>query len=112
MPLKADRICTCGKRVPYRTKCICNIVRRREYDDRRPTSTQRGYDGKWTKARAIFLLNNPLCAMCGKPAKVVDHIKPHRGDKTIFWARTNWQSLCLHHHNSTKQSIERKAARR
>jgi 5-methylcytosine-specific restriction protein A len=24
----------------------------------------------------------------------VDHIKPHKGDMTLFWDRTNWQSLC------------------
>lgn len=32
-------------------------------------------------------------------AKVVDHIKPHRGDKELFWDSTNWQSLCKRHHD-------------
>nr|WP_309493912.1 hypothetical protein [Bradyrhizobium arachidis] len=45
--------------------------------------------------------------MCGKPAVVVDHKTPHRGDKTKFWDRGNWQPLCAHHHNSAKQSQER-----
>ncbi|WP_314945899.1 hypothetical protein [Bradyrhizobium cosmicum] len=45
--------------------------------------------------------------MCGKPAVVVDHVKPHRGDRALFWDKRNWQPLCTHHHNSTKQSLER-----
>ncbi|WP_349253802.1 HNH endonuclease signature motif containing protein [Bradyrhizobium sp. CB2312] len=45
--------------------------------------------------------------MCGKPAVVVDHIKPHRGDRALFWDKGNWQPLCTHHHNSTKQRLER-----
>jgi 5-methylcytosine-specific restriction protein A len=26
-------------------------------------------------------------------ATVVDHIKPHKGDKLLFWQRANWQPL-------------------
>jgi len=32
-------------------------------------------------------------------ATVVDHIKPHRGDKTLFWERSNWQALCKQCHD-------------
>jgi 5-methylcytosine-specific restriction protein A len=45
--------------------------------------------------------------MCDQPASVVDHIKPHRGDRKLFWERSNWQPLCQHHHSSTKQRMER-----
>lgn len=55
----------------------------------------RGYSSRWQKARKRFLARYPLCAECqqaGKltPATVVDHIKPHRGDKVLFWDENNW----------------------
>jgi HNH endonuclease len=28
------------------------------------------------------------------PGTCVDHIVPHRGDMTLFWDPTNWQTLC------------------
>jgi 5-methylcytosine-specific restriction endonuclease McrA len=67
------------------------------------------YNRKWQGARADYLARHPLCVMCvaaGRvtPATVVDHVKPHKGDATLFWDQSNWQSLCQHHHNSTKQS--------
>lgn len=70
------------------------------------TAAQRGYGYKWQKARERFLNAHPLCVMCTDrpvPATVVDHKVPHRGDQTLFWDETNWQSLCAHHHSSHKQ---------
>ena len=32
-------------------------------------------------------------------ARVTDHIMPHKGDVTLFWAGANHQSLCLACHN-------------
>ncbi|MEO4040348.1 HNH endonuclease signature motif containing protein [Hoeflea sp. CAU 1731] len=46
--------------------------------------------------------------MCGKPAKVVDHIIPHKGDRKLFWDRSNWQPLCTPCHSSKKQRQEAK----
>lgn len=40
-----------------------------------------------------------------KPADVVDHIEPHRGDRTAFWTGA-LQSLCHPCHSSTKQRME------
>jgi len=65
----------------------------------RETATQRGYDGHWRRARALFLKKHPLCAGCLRenqltPATVVDHIVPHRGDERLFWDEKNWQPLC------------------
>ena len=65
----------------------------------RDSSAARGYDRRWRKARAAFLRKNPLCVMCraeGKTreAQVVDHIIPHKGDRKLFWDRSNWQGLC------------------
>lgn len=41
-------------------------------------------------------------------AVAVDHIVPHRGDSKLFWDRSNWQPLCIPHHNSTKQREEKR----
>ena len=73
-------------------------------DRMRGNAAERGYDGKWRSARALFLKKNPLCAKCretGKltPATVVDHIIPHRGDPVLFWNRSNWQPLCKDCHD-------------
>lgn len=40
-------------------------------------------------------------------ATVCDHIEQHHGDPIKFWSGP-FQSLCKPHHDSTKQSIERK----
>jgi len=98
------------------------------------SSTARGYGYKWQKAREGHLRSHPWCVMClaemsldagltnadnelvcqrslelGKPppfAQVVDHRVPHRGDMAIFWDKSKWDSLCTHHHSSTKQRLE------
>lgn len=99
------------------------------------TAAQRGYGYKWQQARAAHLTEHPHCVMClaeigmtdlqpaevvvecarrGLPeplATVVDHSVPHRGDMTIFWNRSLWQSLCKAHHDSDKQRIERGSER-
>lgn len=76
------------------------------------TTSERGYGWEWQKARQVFLMKHPLCVMCRADgsitaATVVDHIKPHRGDEALFWDETNWQSLCVTHHNRDKQAIDK-----
>lgn len=44
-------------------------------------------------------------------ADTVDHIKPHKGDETLFWDPDNLQSLCASCHNRHKQREERGTAR-
>ena len=80
------------------------------------TSAQRGYGYKWQKAREGFLREHPLCVMCTAEgrvtaATVVDHVIPHRGDQSLFWRRSNWQSLCASHHSGDKQRQESRQAR-
>ncbi|MBD3834017.1 MAG: HNH endonuclease [Brevundimonas sp.] len=107
MPVRAPMLCGCGRVVQGGPCLACAAARAKAYDARRPTARQRGYDSAWNKARATFLTAHPRCAMCEQPAAVVDHIKPHRGDRKLFWERSNWQPLCQHHHSSTKQRMER-----
>jgi 5-methylcytosine-specific restriction endonuclease McrA len=73
----------------------------------RPTAAQRGYGSAWQKYRAGYLLSHPYCVKCGKVASVVDHVKPHRGDQTLFWDKENHAALCRHCHNSYKQRLEK-----
>lgn len=68
-------------------------------DGKRPSSYRMGYDNKWKKRRLIFLRKNPLCESCRENgrytmATVVDHIRPHKGNKELFWDESNWQALC------------------
>jgi 5-methylcytosine-specific restriction endonuclease McrA len=77
--------------------------------DRRKTA-ERGYGARWQRTRLHFLRENPACIMCKPrlvPATVVDHIKPHRGDQSLFWDPANWQALCKLHHDSEKAELER-----
>lgn len=67
-------------------------------------------DQKWAKASKAFLRDHPLCADCAElgvvePATDVDHITPHKGDRRLFWDRTNWQALC-HRCHSRKTARE------
>lgn len=73
---------------------------RKACDDRRGTAHERGYSPAWRKAREGFLRRNPICASCGRPATVVDHIIPHRGDSELFWNRDNWAAMCTKCHNA------------
>lgn len=110
MPMKAPRICACGYRIASGQRCPCEARRKAAADARRPSARERGYDTKWDKERAAFLKVNRTCVRCGAPAKVVDHITPHRGDQNLFWSRSNWQPLCCTCHVRWKQSVEKREA--
>jgi 5-methylcytosine-specific restriction protein A len=104
VPLSAPRPCSqpgCRALVRGGPRCP-EHARKREQE--RGTATQRGYDSRWRKARLAYLKRHPLCVLCEKEgrvtaAEVVDHIRPHRGDSTLFWAVSNWQPLCKPHHD-------------
>lgn len=112
MAARAARICSCGKVVPSGATCPCQAARKAardaRHDQKRGTSSQRGYTGAWDKARRAFLARHRWCARCKAPAQVVDHITPHRGDQTLFWDKTNWQPLCTPCHSRAKQRLERR----
>lgn len=115
MPMKPNRLCSCGRAVASGVRCACQIARRAEADRRRPNAAARGYNSAWQKARVGFLAHHPHCEMlitsgqrCGRPATVVDHIIPHRGNRKLFWDKSNWAALCLRCHNSLKQRQERR----
>jgi len=86
-----------------------------------PQSRRRNelYDERWKAARLAFLQRHPLCVECQRggrlnafdpitnPRFVVDHIRPHRGCRELFWDQRNWQVLCKPCHDSVKQRIEK-----
>ncbi len=88
----------------------------RQWDDRRGSSSARGYGAQWQRARAAWLHGSPLCAECLRnnritSAVLVDHITPHKGDMVLFWDKSNWQSLCDACHNH-KRGLESAEARK
>ncbi|WP_128102798.1 HNH endonuclease [Paenibacillus sp. DCT19] len=105
MPLK--RFCSKQGCKSYATEgryCEAHQDQVHSYDQHRGTAAERGYDSRWRKARDGYLKKHPLCVTHWKQgyvkeATVVDHIKPHRGDKTLFWDRRNWQGLCKQCHD-------------
>jgi 5-methylcytosine-specific restriction endonuclease McrA len=109
--------------MPYGVQCACErkaaAERKARFDKKRPNSSQRGYTGRWERESKAFLRHNPYCQNCKTHldldtprAAVVDHIKPHRGDQTLFWDKANWQGLCTPCHSGAKQREERSALRK
>lgn len=100
MPIRAPRICSCGKVVPAGVRCECQKARKREsdriYDAKRPSARQRGYDKEWERVAKAFLSRpeNRCCVVCGDPATVVDHRIAFKGDDSLRMDSANWQPMC------------------
>ncbi len=62
---------------------------------KRPSSTQRGYNYKWTKLRKQVLEEAPNCKDCGSPAQEVHHIDGNVKNMS----RDNLISLCTSCHS-------------
>jgi 5-methylcytosine-specific restriction protein A len=94
------RLCVCGELVEKGETCICQQAkikaRQREADAKRGSAHARGYNQKWRieSKRFLALPGNERCACgCGRPANVVDHKVAHKGNKALFWDKTNWQAM-------------------
>lgn len=130
MPARPKSICrapACGKLLAAPGYCDKHQkAARKQCDEQRGTAAERGYDGKWAKARAYYLRKHPLCVNCMLNSRIVaantvDHTIPHRlkdamdsGDEAriakareLFWDSANWGALCAHCHNTVAQSCER-----
>lgn len=109
MPSALPRACPvmgCASHVPCQTHQPARLTGRRSavsqqrYDEQRGSSTARGYDSRWRKARVYYLQKHPLCRPCQAKgqltvATIVDHIIPHKGDRQLFWdSANNWQPIC------------------
>jgi 5-methylcytosine-specific restriction endonuclease McrA len=67
--------------------------------------------GAWRGARARHLRANPNCAVCGEPAKIVDHIVP-RAEYGADIDPANLQSLCKKHHAQKTQAESHRGRKR
>lgn len=79
LPLRPCAQAGCAKLVA-RGRCEAHRLPERQqkamarpYDDRRESSTKRGYGYGWQQRRRAFILRHPLCAVCGAKAVEVDH---------------------------------------
>lgn len=66
---------------------------------------------QWKRLRLEQLRLQPWCTFCLQlnirtPATVVDHITPHKGDRSLFFDPSNFQSLCKPCHDSAKKRLE------
>lgn len=115
MPRSAPRPCTypgCGVLTEAGRCDKHRHAEKREHDRRRGNRHQRLYTNAWARASKAFLAAHPLCQCedCGDGRKrvtaatVVDHKVPHRGDRSLFWDSSNWQSMA-------KACHDRKTAR-
>ena len=104
MPLMTFCSCPgCSNAVPFGVRYCKQHETKAKQEDRKGAN-ERGYTYKWQQASKSFLASHPLCVRCEAmglitEAAVVDHIKPHRGDKRLFWDRSNWQPLCKRCHD-------------
>ncbi len=99
MPFAPPKHCPAGH-PPFagRVCPVCEASRRAASEARRPSAQARGYDSAWSRASKGFLASHPNCTGCGAPATVVDHVQPHRGDRRLFWDKSNWAALCTSCH--------------
>lgn len=113
MPRMPDHPCAhpgCPRLVP-RDKKYCDQHAAKHPEEVR-SAAKRGYGAAWRKARRAYLDAHPLCVQCQRKATDVDHIIPHRGDRTLFWDRDNWQALCHRCHSAkTRREDQRPAYR-
>lgn len=115
-PLKPCAFPACGVLMRNARYCEKHAKQNQQAKDKainanRPSAAAQGYGHRWRKARAAYLDKNPLCAQCQSEqrvsaAEVVDHIKPHCGDKELFWNRRNWQPLCKTCHSRKTASSD------
>ena len=91
----------------WKPREVSERERRAKTDAKRKDSPSRAWyqTPRWRTERKAFLRERPFCTECQRlgrliPANVVDHIKPHRGDETLFWNQSNWQPMCATCHNA------------
>ena len=90
----------------------CDIHRKAKQaaqDKQRGSAHARGFGARWQAASKGWLKAHPWCQCSehqgnsvqhgGVMANVVDHITPHRGDISLFWERSNWQSMAKSCHD-------------
>lgn len=69
----------------------------------RERQVEAGHFAAYAPAVAAWLLHHPIYRIepwdVGRPALVVDHIVPHKGDTDLLWSEWNWQPLTKRAHD-------------
>ncbi|NTB86390.1 endonuclease [Agrobacterium tumefaciens] len=115
MPVRAPRICKCGKVVPSGVICPCvardNRDRKARFDLKRPAAHKRGYDSEWrTQAKAFLAIpGNDLCE-CGAPAVLVRHAVSIKRRPDLRMVKSNWRPGCQRCNaiDAAKERLEQK----
>jgi 5-methylcytosine-specific restriction protein A len=102
---------------PERTataRCQAHQKAKRDYEQRFQSGGGK-YGRPWRRATQQWIAEDPdtrsWCSHCKAEgqdvlAEETDHIRPHRGDQTLFWDPLNWQRLCKRHHSmKTAQEV-------
>jgi 5-methylcytosine-specific restriction protein A len=94
--------------LPSRAQRLAAFRAEQQRYNPRPSAYQRGYDAEWTALRKAHLLMEPNCRMCAAlgrdvPAAIVDHIEPIRDAPHRRLDPSNFQALCIAHHQSKTQ---------
>lgn len=68
---------------------------------------------QWQRLRQTILTRTPLCVPCReqgrlRPATTVHHLKPHKGDWSLFLDDSNLQSVCSSCHSGEIQMEEKR----
>lgn len=108
IPLRVKPVPLKYGKAKIQTEAERSIIRRKETPYRKWYGLQVWKDLSWK----VRLAAKFRCAMCGrhdpnKGGMVADHIKPHRGDRALFFDESNLQCLCKRCHDKVKQSEER-----
>ena len=81
-------------------------------EDHRPTAPERGYDYTWRRFARTFLINHPVCALCGAPATCVDHkytpadVMLEANGGVFDYDESQYQALCVSCNNRKGRTVD------
>ena len=101
--------------MPTLSPVLCKKPRTRGIKQLKPNHKSREYhnlyDWGWRKYSKKYRKEHPLCEceeckqrVVALPSDVVDHIIPHKGDKTLFWDENNHQAMAKTCHDKKTAS--------
>lgn len=85
-----------------------------ESESRRPSAPERGYDATWRRFARTFLINHPVCAICGAPATCVDHkytpadVMLEVNGGIFDYDESQYQALCVSCNNRKGRTVDRR----